>query len=147
MTLSVSSGREEEEETNLNAIIESLIVSREQVFKDAETCITEAQTKQKETYDRKHQPTEITVGTQVLLENTAQKQRKGGKLEPAWLGPYTVNRCAGKGLYELSKGDKVVKKKANIGRLKLYKKRAPEDSEDDKKEMCLPPKKERKVSG
>ena len=44
-----------------------------------------------EAHDRKHQPGEIAVGTQVLLENTAQKQRKGGKLEPAWLGPYSTS--------------------------------------------------------
>ena len=86
--------------------------------------------KQKETYDRKHQPGDIAVGTVVLLENTAQKQRKGGKLEPAWLGPYTIHRCIGKGLYELSKDGKVMKKKANVARLKIYKKRPVDDDED-----------------
>ena len=57
------------------------------MFKKAESNISAAQERQKQTYDRKHQPEEIAEGTQVLLENTAQKQRKGGKLEPAWLGP------------------------------------------------------------
>ena len=99
------------------------------MFQQVESCITSAQKKQKETYDRKHQPGEIAVGTQVLLENTAQKQRKGGKLEPAWLGPYTINRCIGKGLYELSKDGKLVKKKANIARLKIYRKRPSESDE------------------
>ena len=61
------------------------------MFKKAEGNITSAQKQQKETYDRKHLPGEIALGTHVLLENTAQ--RKGGKLEPAWLGPYTINRC------------------------------------------------------
>ena len=139
------SHQEGEEEANIDAIIESLIVSREKVFQHAKISINNAQTKLKETYDRKHQPIEIAAGTQVLLENTAQKQRKGGKLEPAWLGPHTVNRSVGKGLYELLKGDKVVKKKANIGRLKLYKKRARDNSENDTKSMFLPPKKARKV--
>ena len=69
------------------------------------------------------------MGTQVLLENTAQKQRKGGKLEPAWLGPYNINRCVGKGVYELSKDGKIVKKKANAARLKIYKKR-PSETDD-----------------
>ncbi len=64
------------------------------------------------------------------MENTAQKQRKGGKLEPVWLGPYTVHRHVGKGLYELSKGGKVVKKKANIARLKSYKTRTDEETVD-----------------
>ncbi len=66
----------------------------------------------------------INVGTEVLLENTAQKQRKGGKLEPTWLGPYIVNRCMGKGLYELSRNGKIVKTRANIARLKVYRKRS-----------------------
>jgi len=70
------------------------------------------------------------VGTEVLLENTAQKQRKGGKLEPAWLGPYTIHRCIGKGLYELSKDAKVVKKKANVARLKIYRKRTRGNDEE-----------------
>ena len=81
------------------------------MFKKADSNITSAQKRQKETYDRKHQPEEIAEGTQVLLENTAQKRRKGGKLEPAWLGPYVIHRCIGKGLYELSRDGKVIKKK------------------------------------
>ena len=71
------------------------------------------------------------MGTEVLLENTAQQQRKGGKMEPVRMGPYTINRCIGKGLYALknSKGD-VLKKKANINRLTLFKRREPESSFD-----------------
>ena len=55
----------------------------------------------KETYNRKHLKEKLKVGTEVHLENTAQQQRKGGKMEPAWMGLYTINRCIGKGLYEL----------------------------------------------
>ena len=63
----------------------------------------------------------LKVGTVVMLENTMQKQRKGGKLEPLWLGPYTIHRDFGKGLYELSnQAGTVLKKKANIAQLKLY---------------------------
>ncbi len=46
--------------------------------------------KQKETCDRKHLLEELPIGTEVLLENTADEQRKGGKLNPAWLGLYTL---------------------------------------------------------
>ena len=117
----------EEDRVDLDGVIQSLIASREQVFQKAEGNITSAQKQQKETYDRKHLPGEIAIGTHVLLENTAQKQRKGGKLEPAWLGPYTINRCVGKGLYELCKDGKVVKKKVNTARLKIYRKRPREN--------------------
>ncbi len=64
--------------------------------------ILAAQKKQKETYDRKHEAKILPVGTLVLLENTLQKQRKGGKLEPVWMGPYIISRDLGKGLYELT---------------------------------------------
>ena len=117
----------DENALELDSAVQALIESRERVFKKAESNISLAQKKQKETYDRKHQPEDIAVGMQVLLENTAQKQRKGGKMDPAWLGPYVIHRCIGKGLYELSKDGKVVKKKANVARLKIYKKRAGDD--------------------
>lgn len=60
----------------------------------------------------------------MLLENTAQQQRKGGKMEPLRLGPYMINRCLGKGIYKLKnmKGE-VLKKKANIARLTVFKDR------------------------
>ena len=77
------------------------------------------------------------MGTEVLLENTVQKQRKGGKLEPAWLGPYTINRSIGKGLYELRRDGKIVKKKANIARLKMYKKRCRDDMSHSVQEMVI----------
>lgn len=114
-------------ESQVDTAVQLLLESRERVFKTAECNISAAQRKQKETYDRKHQPEEIAVGRQVLLENTQQKQRKGGKLQPAWLGPYVIHQSLGKGLYELSKDGKVVKKKANIARLKIYRKRAADD--------------------
>ena len=112
---------------DMDTAVQALIESRERVFKKADSNITSAQKRQKETYDRKHQPEERAEGTQVLLDNTAQKQRKGGKLEPAWLGPYVIHRCIGKGLYELSRDGKVIKKKANVARLKVFMKRAGED--------------------
>ena len=112
-----------------DALIEALLAARKQAFSKAEENIAAAQKKQKEEYDRKHQPKVLKVGTVVLLENTMQKQRKGGKLEPLWLGPYTIHRDLGKGLYELSnQAGTVLKKKANIARLKEYVKRAQDVS-------------------
>ena len=67
-----------------------LLDSRNQAFQKAQMNITKAQMQQ-ETYNRKHLQKELEVGTKVLLENTAQQQRKGGKMEPLRLGPYTIN--------------------------------------------------------
>ena len=79
--------------------IEYLLSTRQTVFQKADSNIASAQKHQKETYDRKHQPQQIAEGTEVLLENTYHKQRKGGKMNPVWLGPYTISRHIGKGLY------------------------------------------------
>ena len=94
----LSSQKEKGEEVILDEVIDALIKSREKSSKMLKCASKEHKRSKK---SRKHQPSGIAIGAQVLLENTAQKQRKGGKLEPAWLGPYTVNRCVGKGLYEL----------------------------------------------
>lgn len=111
--------------TEQDDLIEKLLTARELAFKQAEENILNAQKKQKESYDRKHQPKVLPVGARVLLENTKQKQRKGGKLEPIWLGPYTISRDLGNGLYELSnEAGKVLKTKANIARLKEYQERS-----------------------
>ena len=115
---------ENSDEVKLDEVMESLLESRKKVFGEVAINITKAQVKQKNTYDRKHELVTINRGAEVLLENTAQKQRKGGKLEPAWLEPYIVSRCVGKGLYKLSRNGKIVKTKANIARLKVYKKRS-----------------------
>lgn len=94
-------------------LIENLLTARQNAFRKAEENIKAAQRKQKETYDRKHQPDTLVVGTRVLLENTHQKQRKGGKLEPLWLGPYTISRDLGKGVYELKNEEgQILKKKS-----------------------------------
>ena len=95
--------------------MEQFIYIRKKVFKAAELNILSAQKSPKETYNRKHQVQVLSGGTEVVLENTCQKHWKGGKMEPLWLGPYSINRCLGKNLYELRnmKGE-IMKRKANI---------------------------------
>ena len=113
-----------EDSHELDARIQRILAVREKAFGEAEANIMSAQKTQKETYDRKRQPQVLAEGTEVLLENTAQKQRKGGKMVPLWLGPYIINRNVGKGLYELcDMTGKVIKKKANINRLKIFMRR------------------------
>ena len=94
---------DEENGEGVAEVIRHLLESRQKAFEKAESNIVQAQKYQKEVYDRKHQPDELPEGSLMLLENTAQKQRKGGKLCPAWLGPYTISRNLGKGVYELKK--------------------------------------------
>ncbi len=67
------------EQTVDSGFTDQLLAARENAFKKAEMNILAAQKKQKETYDCKHEAKILPVGTLVLLENTLQKQRKGGK--------------------------------------------------------------------
>lgn len=64
---------DQEDPDAITTRIAQLLQSREEAFKDAEANIALAQKKQKETYDRKHQPPVLKQDSKVLLENTAQK--------------------------------------------------------------------------
>ena len=63
----------------------------------------------------------LSVGTLVVLRNSHQDGRKGGKLTKRWNGLYTIVESLGKGVYKILnlKTRKVVKKAVNICRLKL----------------------------
>lgn len=63
---------------------------------------------------------ELKPGTKVLVENTLQKERKGGKWEDLYKGPFIVRESLGKGVYTLKTMDGTAKKtKYNIKRLKV----------------------------
>ena len=62
----------------------------------------------KRTYDVKHQPLRF-------------KASKGGKLEGAWSGPFSINRVLAKGLYKLRNEDgTMLKTSFNSSRLMIY---------------------------
>ena len=56
----------------------NLLERRQQVFSKAKESTDKAQSKLKEQYDAKHSNETFAIGTQVLVENTEDKQRKGG---------------------------------------------------------------------
>ena len=57
----------------------------------------------------------------VLKKDFLRSKRKGGKLDPKWLGPYRISKLLGKGLYSLthSQNGHVVKR-VNRMHLKMY---------------------------
>ena len=64
-----------------------------------------------------------------MIKNTAQKDRKGGKLDDMFKGNYFIHERLGKGLYKLSnKKGVVLQKKLNISRRKVYKRRDASNS-------------------
>ena len=83
----------------------------------------------------------------VLLRNSAQDERKGGKLQQCWLGPYVIAEFVGKGVYKITnpKTGRTLKKGVNVCRLKIYHKsqsasKEPTSSRNkpkiDKKKVC-----------
>ena len=42
-----------------------------------------------------------TVGAKMLVKDFKRKKRKGGKMDHRWMGPFTITKNLGKGLYAL----------------------------------------------
>ena len=58
---------------------------------------------------------ELKSGTKVLVENTQQKERRGGKFDDKYKGPHKIDKSLGKGVYTLTNMDgKVLKTKHNV---------------------------------
>ena len=93
------------------------------MLQDAKKNIKLSQDKQKEQYDRKHNTGQIqfTIGTPVLKKDFRRKKRKGGCMDPKWLGPYEIIKDLGKGFFALKcieSGDIV--KRVHGAHLKVY---------------------------
>ena len=105
--------------------------------------ILTAQKKQKQIYDQKHTiPSRFHVGhtcvitlymvksiccffaggAKVLKKDFLRKKRKGGKMDPQWLGPYVIATDLDKGFYALSdlNTGEIVTKRINAAHLKPY---------------------------
>lgn len=84
-------------------MVKKMAEAEKATLEKAKMNIITAQEKQKQTYDRKHcTSSEIyCVGSAVLKKDFIRKKRKGGKLDSTWVGPYTITRVLGKGLYRL----------------------------------------------
>lgn len=46
-------------------------------------------------------PPKFTVGTKVLKKDFKRRSRKGGGLDPRWLGPFVITKDMGKGFFSL----------------------------------------------
>jgi len=91
-----------------------------------------ARQRNKEDYDRRHEPPTFKVGDQVLVENSRKKSRKGDKLAQPFLGPkcggtYTVAEVLSKGVVKLKATNtgEVVTTLYNTAKLKRYNARDP----------------------
>ena len=93
----------------------------------------------------------------MLLKNSKKESRKGDKLAPRWVGPYSIHESLGKGVYRLSnlKTGVVNKTAVNQCRLKVYlapnspsdtSSEAESESDSEPKTKTQPPPKKRKLS-
>ena len=69
----------EPSERDIEQAMENLVKIHKDITSKATVNISEAQKVQKDYYDRKHAPILMNKGAQVLIENTAQRERKGGE--------------------------------------------------------------------
>ena len=103
--------------------LEVLTSHRMEVLQEVKKNINLAQKKQKKQYDEKHSRAACyIVGAKVLKKDFTRKRRKGGKMDPKWLGPYMITKDIGKGFYKLAlceNPDKVIMR-VNGVHLKSY---------------------------
>jgi hypothetical protein len=93
------------------SVIQTITEQRLERIQLARDNIRVAQERQKELYDRKHaHPCAFTVGDKVLMKDITRKKRKGGKMDVKFLGPYTITKKFGKGIYSFVSDENVVEK-------------------------------------
>ena len=109
---------------------------------EAKANIKIAQQKQKELYDRKHaNPKVYQVGSKVLKKDFARKNRKGGKMDAKYVGPFIITKSLGKGLYalQLVKNRDHVIDRVNGVHLKPYLTPPPSPSCERPHDLTIPP--------
>ena len=73
---------------------------RSSVTEKAKENLEAAQEKQRKDYNRKHaNPSVYSLGAKVLVKDILRRKRKGGKMDHHWLGPNSIMKNLGKGVY------------------------------------------------
>ena len=96
------------------------VEQRIQLLSAAKNNIILAQGKQKKAYDKKLSCPEVfQVGAFVMKKDFTRKKRKGGKLDPKWVGPYCITSNLGRGLYQLKQLSKPFKTVSRVNGVHL----------------------------
>ena len=106
---------------------------QERIFRDASENIKAATLRTKRNFDKKHVGRiEISPGDLVLKENTKNRQRKGGKMEELFSGPYrVVDYDPKKANVRLqSMKGKILKRRVPTDQIKKFTPREDEDKEN-----------------
>ena len=109
----------------LDTRIEEMKKVKETTIGRAKVNIANAQIRQKRNYDKRFESKEnFEIGDLVLLENQVNKNRKGGKRQNRFSGPYTILDISKAGNCTLKHKDGAVKKnKHPLAHLKQYNER------------------------
>lgn len=104
-------------------VLQTLHKIRDDLYTAVSSNITSAQARQKVNYDRRHvSHREITTGSTVYLKNSRRYNRMGAKMEPRWIGPYTVVKSLSKGRVKLQNvnSGKTLHNTYHASNLKIY---------------------------
>ena len=107
--------------------------ARKIIHDSAAADISRAMAKQAKYYNDRHKGQPLKEGDLILHYNSRAQQRKGNKLLPRWLGPYTIVKCfEDKQNYMVKdKYGRVLKKRVAASQCTLYLKPLDEYLEDD----------------
>ena len=116
---------------------------KETTIGKAKVNIANAQIRQKRNYDKRFESKEkFEIGDSVLLENQVNKNRKGGKRQNRFSGPYTILDISKAGNCTLKHKEGAIKKtKHPLAHLKQYHERnlvveSESDIEENKEDKC-----------
>lgn len=97
-----------------------------EIVKATKEIISKSQNRQKEAYDKKKVQKKYkknliyTVGQEVLLFNMRKQGRKGGRTEPDFNVPYTIQAISGKLVTLLNSEGVLLKNKYNVDHIKPF---------------------------
>nr|XP_055059892.1 histone H3.v1-like [Misgurnus anguillicaudatus] len=128
---------------NIEDAVEEEVVSegiqrQDEIFRIVKENLKKAQKKYTTPKTPKSKHEQFKIGDKVLRLNVRSKQRKGGKLEPNWVGPYIIVAVEGKSADLQS--DKQIFPKINTGHLKPFKKQQPRLPNKIKPQQTFAPK-------
>ncbi|XP_040210348.1 uncharacterized protein LOC120941138 [Rana temporaria] len=128
-------------ETNYVSFMEEKKAAMEMVKATTKENISKSQNRQKEAHakktQKKYKNLTYTIGQEVMLFNMRKKGRKGGRIEPDFNGPYTIQAISGKLVTLLNTDGVPLKTKHNVDHLKPFR-RPKSDKEGDDNAMKTP---------
>ncbi|KAL2080753.1 hypothetical protein ACEWY4_024546 [Coilia grayii] len=122
------------EESAYCAYLEKKQASMETMKTTAAENISKTQEKQRQAYEKrvlkkKYKDIVYSAGQEVLLFNMRKRGRKGGRIEPAFFGPYLIKEISGKQVTLSNLEGIALKTKYSVDHIKPYKRSLPDEGQ------------------